>query len=125
MNAAYVLNSQQSRAAGAAREGMCSVPVGDAHSLRVERPLLLRVAQGCAWVTFNEGPYGLGGEAAGDLFLQAGEVLWLGAGRHAVVEPVGPVALQLRLTPVERPKVLHRWWQRAQMGPHGASTCYA
>lgn len=125
MNAAYVLDSQQSRADAGAREGMCSVPVGDAQSLRVERPMLLRVAQGCAWVTFNEGPYGLGGESAGDLFLQAGEVLWLGAGRHAVVEPVGPEALQYRLTCAERPKVLRRWWQRAQMGPHEQGACYA
>lgn len=125
MNAAYVLDSQQSTADAGVREGVCSVPTGDARSLRAERPMLLRVAQGCAWVTFDEGPYGLGGEAAGDLFLHAGEVLWLGAGRHVVIEPVGPVVLEYRLTHAERPQSLRRWWQRAQMGPHGQEACYA
>ena len=126
MTATYVLDSQQSSALAGAREERHSVPAGTAQSLCVARPQLLRVAQGCAWVTFDEGPYGLGrDEAAGDWFVQAGEMLWLAAGCHAVVESVGPVPLQYRLSHAERPQVLHRWWQRTQMGPHGASACYA
>jgi hypothetical protein len=126
MGYSHVLNSQQSsaRGRGAARD-VCTLAAGSVHSLRPRNAMALRVAQGQAWVTFDDGPHGLGGEAAGDLFLHAGQTLWVALGRHAVIESVGAVPLQYRLSNAERPRAARHWWQRAQMGPCGDEVCCA
>ena len=126
MHRQNVLNSQQSSARGrTVAQDVCTLAQGAACSLRPRRALALRVAQGNAWVTFDDGPHGLGGEATGDVFLHAGQTVWVAAGRHAVVESVGTAPLQYRLSDAARPLAARRWWQRAQMGPYGEEICCA
>ena len=126
MGHSNVLNLQQSSAWGrGAAQDVCTLAAGGAHSLHPRRAMALRVAQGRAWVTFDDGPHGLGGEAGGDLFLHAGQTVWVAAGRHVVVEAVGSSSLQYRLSEAGRPQAARRWWQRAQMGPYGDEVCCA
>ena len=90
---------------------------GQAVSLTPRKPMALRVAEGQAWVTLDAGPYGTGAEA-GDIFLHAGQTLWVVAGQHAVVEPVGGQRLQYRFTrlPVQAADSPTPWWRRAAVG---------
>lgn len=101
----------------AAAHGASTLLPGKAHSLTPRVPMALRVAEGQAWVTLDAGPYGTGAEA-GDVFLHAGQTLWVAAGQHAVIEPVGPQRLQYRFTrtPVEVASTATPWWRRAAFG---------
>ena len=66
--------------------GFWKLAPGQALSLQPRRAGLLRVAQGQVWVTLDVPHRGAGNEL-GDYFLQAGEQLGVGAGRHLVLEP--------------------------------------
>jgi len=103
-----------SRAAG---HGVTALPPGQAVSLTPRTPMALRVAEGCAWVTLDGGPFGTGA-ASGDVFLHPGQTLWVEAGRHAVVEPVGTERLKYRWAsrPVEAAASVAPWWRRAAFG---------
>ncbi|WP_353619181.1 DUF2917 domain-containing protein [Paracidovorax cattleyae] len=68
---------------------------GKAHSLRPRVPMALRIASGRAWVTIDD-PMGECDPAAGDIVLHAGQTLWIAAGQHAVIEPLGRDAVQYR-----------------------------
>ncbi len=97
MSASHVLNFQQS----SARERSSGADVhrldaGCAHSLRPRAPMALRIASGRVWVTMDGGPDGACDLAAGDIFLQAGQTLWIAAGQHAVIEPLGKEPVQYR-----------------------------
>lgn len=97
MTASHVLNLQQSSAIGrVAAQDVCVLVAGSARSLRPRIPMALRVMSGRAWVTLDDGPNGASDQAAGDLFLHAGQTLWVAAGQHAVVEPLGTEMLQFR-----------------------------
>ncbi|RYF28054.1 MAG: DUF2917 domain-containing protein [Comamonadaceae bacterium] len=97
MTASNVLNLQQSSASGrVAAQDVCVLVAGSAQSLRPRIPMSLRVMSGRAWVTLDDGPNGASDQAAGDLFLHAGQTLWVAAGQHAVVEPLGGETLQFR-----------------------------
>lgn len=102
--------------AGAAH-GVSTLQPGKAVSLTPRAPMALRVAEGHAWVTLDAGPYGTGAEA-GDVFLHAGQTLWVAAGQHAVVEPVGSERLQYRWTrtPAGAASTATPWWRRAAFG---------
>ena len=101
----------------AAVHGLSTLQPGQAVSLTPRAPMALRVAEGQAWVTLDAGPYGAGVEA-GDVFLHAGQTLWVVAGQHAVVEPVGRQRLQYRFArlPVQGADAPAPWWRRAAMG---------
>ncbi|MFD2299840.1 DUF2917 domain-containing protein [Paracidovorax citrulli] len=95
MSASHVLNFQQS----AARDRATGMDVyrldsGKAHSLRPRVPMALRIASGRAWVTIDDGLPGGSDPAAGDIVLHAGQTLWIAAGQHAVIEPLGKDAVQ-------------------------------
>lgn len=97
MTASNVLNLQPTSASGrVAPKDICVLVAGSAQSLQPRIPMSLRVMSGRAWVTLDDGPGGERGEAAGDLFLHAGQTLWVAAGQHAVVEPLGSEMLQFR-----------------------------
>ncbi|MBV7541133.1 DUF2917 domain-containing protein [Acidovorax sp. sic0104] len=104
-------------ATAAATHGVSTLLPGKAVSLAPRAPMALRVAEGHAWVTLDAGPYGTGAEA-GDVFLHAGQTLWVAAGQHAVVEPVGSARLQYRWTstPVGAASIATPWWRRAAFG---------
>ena len=104
-------------ATAAAAHGVHTVLPGKAVSLTPRAPMALRVAEGHAWVTLDAGPYGTGADA-GDVFLHAGQTLWVVAGQHAVVEPVGRERLQYRWTsiPVGAGGAATPWWRRAAFG---------
>lgn len=99
MTASNVLNFQQSAVLprGEAKD-ICMLANGTAHSLRPRVPMALRVMSGHAWVTLDDGPNGERDLAAGDVFLNAGQTLWVAAGQHAVVEPLGRDAVQYRFS---------------------------
>jgi len=97
MTTSNVLNLQPSSAArGAAAQDIGVLEPGSAQSLRPRVPMSLRVMSGRAWVTLDDGPNGERDQAAGDLFLHAGQTLWVAAGQHAVLEPLGTEVLQFR-----------------------------
>lgn len=100
-----------------AAHGVNTLPPGQAVSLTPRAAMALRVAEGHAWVTLDAGPYGTGAEA-GDVFLHAGQTLWVAAGQHAVVEPLGSQRLQYRwaTTPVLAADSPAPWWRRAAFG---------
>lgn len=102
-----------------AAQGVSTLQPGKAVSLAPRAPMVLRVAEGQAWVTLDAGPYGTGAEA-GDVFLHPGQTLWVAAGQHAVVEPVGSQRLQYRWarTPVDAAAAASPapWWRRAAFG---------
>lgn len=104
-------------ATAAAAHGASTLLPGKALSLTPRAPMALRIAEGQAWVTLDAGPYGTGAEA-GDVFLHAGQTLWVAAGQHAVVEPVGQQRLQYRFTrtPVDVASTATPWWRRAAFG---------
>lgn len=92
---------------------VCSLAPGAAISFTPHAPTALRIAEGRAWVTLDDGPHGARGEAAGDVFLQAGQILCVAAGQHAVVEPLDGRRLQYRWTGVEGSTARRApWWQR-------------
>ena len=64
--------------------GFWSLARGRATTLRPRVPGVLRVGQGCVWITLD-GPHE---RRAGDLFLQAGARLPIAAGQRVVLEPV-------------------------------------
>ncbi|AVS85950.1 hypothetical protein C8239_15320 [Paracidovorax avenae] len=97
MSASHVLNFQQS----AVRDRSSGLDVyrlasGQAHSLRPRVPMALRIASGRAWVTIDDGAPGESDPAAGDIVLHAGQTLWIAAGQHAVIEPLGKDVVQYR-----------------------------
>ncbi|WP_029413615.1 DUF2917 domain-containing protein [Paracidovorax oryzae] len=97
MSASHVLNFQQS----AVRDRSSGLDVyrlasGQAHSLRPRVPMALRIASGRAWVTIDDGLPGESDPAAGDIVLHAGQTLWIAAGQHAVIEPLGKDVVQYR-----------------------------
>lgn len=93
-------------------QGTCTLAPGAAISLTPRAPTALRIAEVQAWVTLDDGPHGARGEAAGDVFLHAGQTLWVASGQHAVVEPVGTSRLQYRLTGLDGNAGRASWWQR-------------
>lgn len=95
MNPINVLNSQtSSMPVGVAAQDIHTIATGEARSLRSKVPMALRVMSGRAWITLDEGPKGGSGQAAGDVFLHAGQTFVVGAGQHVVLEPLGRSALQ-------------------------------
>ncbi|WP_082492886.1 DUF2917 domain-containing protein [Acidovorax sp. Leaf160] len=90
-----VLNSPSSSSpAGVAAQDIQTLAAGQARSLHARTPMALRVMRGRAWVTIEAEPEGAGGQAAGDVFLHAGQTFWVGARQHLVLEPLGQGALQ-------------------------------
>ena len=99
MTASNVLKFQQSAVLprGEAKD-ICTLANGRAHSLRPRAPMALRIMSGHAWVTLDDGPNGERDMAAGDVFLNAGQTLWVAAGQHAVIEPLGRDGVQYRFS---------------------------
>lgn len=97
-----------------------TLAIGAARSLRPRCAMALRVTQGGVWVTLGDG---LGQD--GDVFLHAGQTLWLASGSHAVIEPLGMAPLHYSLSSVGRLQAARRWWLRAQMGPCDDEVCWA
>lgn len=116
MTALTTLPRHNAAARAAAPAGApCTVCPGAAISLLPRAPTALRIAEGRAWVTLDDGPHGRAAEAAGDVFLQAGQTLWVASGQHAVVEPLDGRPLRYRLgglADAPRPSVVAQWWQR-------------
>lgn len=107
-----VLTFPASRSAAPA---VCTLAPGAAIRFTPRAPTALRIAEGRAWVTLDDGIDGARGEAAGDVFLQAGQTLWVAAGQCAVVESLDGKRLQYRWTAPQgsaarRPSA--SWWQR-------------
>ena len=96
----------------ATKKGVCTLLSGAALSLTPNAPTALRIAEGKAWVTLDDVPQGARGEAAGDVFLHAGQTLWVATGQHAVVEPLGGRRLQYRLTGLAADQGRASWWHR-------------
>ncbi len=95
MNPSNVLNSQTSSSpVGVAAQDIHTLAAGQARSLHARTPMALRVMSGRAWVTIEAAPDGTGGQAAGDVFLHAGQTFWVGPRQHLVLEPLGRGALQ-------------------------------
>ena len=89
--------------------------------------MLLRVAEGQAWITLSQGPHTQADlahdtAACGDVFLHAGQVLRVPAGQQVVVEPVGDRRLQYRWTVAQvRDDSPAPWWRRAAVGMPSAA----
>lgn len=116
MTASNVLQLQPSSAFGrVAAKDICTLKHGTAASLKPRVAMALRVAEGQAWVTLDDGPHGASRESSGDVFLQAGQTLWVAAGQHAVVETLGGQRLQYRWTALA-PRSAPAWWKRAALG---------
>lgn len=95
MNPTRVLTLKtSSQPGGAAVQDIQTLAPGCAQSLRSNAPMALRVMQGRAWVTLDDGPDAAHTEAAGDVFLHAGQTLWVVKGQHVVIEPLGRDAVQ-------------------------------
>ncbi|MFY3384495.1 DUF2917 domain-containing protein [Paracidovorax sp. MALMAid1276] len=104
---------------------VCTLAAGGALSLIPRAPTALRITEGSAWVTLADGPHSVRGQqAAGDVFLHAGQTLWVATGQHAVVEPLSGHRLQYRLTGLEgstgratrAARVSASWWRRVLGG---------
>jgi hypothetical protein len=108
--------SAHANTAAATTHGICTLASGAALSLTPRAPTALRIAEGQAWVTLDDGPHGARGEAAGDVFLHAGQTLWVATGQHAVVEPLGGRRVQYRLTGLSTAHSRTTWWQRVWGG---------
>ena len=135
MTTSYTLSSPSAvrSAAGAAVQNLRSVRAAQAMSLRPRAPMLLRVAEGQAWVTLSEGPHPVAHSAenadgeygtvdSGDVFLCVGQVLRVAAGQQVVVEAVGGHRLQFRWTAAEaRNESPAPWWRRAAVGMPSAA----
>lgn len=78
--------------------GCWKLAPGRVFSLRPRMDGVLRIIQGEAWATLNEGPRGHGSES-GDHFLQAGQQLPVSAGRHLVIESVDKAPVHFDWTP--------------------------
>ena len=97
MNPIHVLTQKASSLSGdvAVQDAdIHTLPTGQAKSLLSPAAMSLRVMRGHAWVTLDDGPNGACDQAAGDIFLHAGQVLWVVAGQRVVLEPLGREALQ-------------------------------
>lgn len=130
MTNSHTLSSFQSAAfpaPSAADQSLRSVRTGHAASMTPRSAMLLRVAEGQAWVTLSQGPHphaDLAHDAAasGDVFLHAGQVLRVAAGQQVVVEPVGDRRLQYRWTAAQvRDDSPPPWWRRASVGMPSAA----
>ncbi len=108
-------------AAAASTQRVCTLLSGAALSLTPNAPTALRIAEGKAWVTLDDGRHGARGEAAGDVFLHAGQTLWVATGQHAVVEPLGGRRLQYRLTGLAADQSRASWWHRIWGGASAQS----
>lgn len=106
----------------ASSQRVCTLLSGAALSLTPNAPTALRIAEGKAWVTLDDGPHGARGEAAGDVFLHAGQTLWVATGQHAVVEPLGGRRLQYRLTGPAADQSRASWWHRIWGGAPSQGT---
>ena len=117
MTALNVLQLQPSSVFGriAAKDTINTLKPGQAVSLTPRKAMALRVAEGQAWVTLDDGPHGTSRDSAGDVFLQAGQTLWVAAGQHAVVETLGNQRLQYRWA-AQPSRSAPAWWQRASLG---------
>lgn len=117
MTASNVLQLQPFSVFGrvAAKDTINTLKPGQAVSLTPRKPMALRVAEGQAWVTLDDGPHGASSGSAGDVFLQAGQTLWVAAGQHAVVETLGNQRLQYRWA-VQPSRSAPSWWRRASLG---------
>ena len=108
---AQILKFQQSAATGA-------VAPGAAITLAPRAPMVLRIAEGHAWVTLNTGAHG---EAGGDVFLFPGQALQVAPGQQAVVEPLDGRSLRYRLTAAQALDASPApWWRRAAFGSTSA-----
>ncbi len=97
MNPIHVLTQKTSSLSGdvAVQDAdIHTLPTGQAKSLLSPTAMSLRVMRGHAWVTLDDGPNGACDQAAGDIFLHAGQILWVVAGQRVVLEPLGREALQ-------------------------------
>ncbi|SFE62108.1 DUF2917 domain-containing protein [Paracidovorax wautersii] len=97
MNPIHVLTQKTSSLSGdvAVQDAdIHTLPMGQAKSLLSPTAMSLRVMRGHAWVTLDDGPNGACDQAAGDIFLHAGQILWVVAGQRVVLEPLGREALQ-------------------------------
>ena len=115
MAASKILNLQQSSTVGhALADGLCTLGPGAARSLMPRAPMALCIVAGQAWVTLGDGPHGVDG-AVGDVLLHAGQTLWVAAGRHAVVEPLGSAPLHYRWAGLEHVTTAapQPWWSLA------------
>jgi len=116
MTASNVLQLQASSAfRRVAAKDIFTLQPGTAASLKPRTAMALRVAEGQAWVTLDDGPHGASRDCAGDVFLQAGQTLWVAAGQHAVVETLGNQRLQYRWTALAS-RSAPAWWKRAALG---------
>ena len=115
MTNTQVLKFQQSPAAG---KDAGSVAAGAAITLAPRAAMVLRIAEGQAWVTLNVGPHG---EAGGDVFLFPGQTLQVAAGQQAVLEPLGGRSLRYRWTVAQALGASPApWWRRAAFGSTSA-----
>ncbi|MES2929323.1 MAG: DUF2917 domain-containing protein [Pseudomonadota bacterium] len=101
-----------SRAVAAAAGSTGTVAAGAAVTLAPKAAMVLRIAEGQAWVTLGQG---LGDSS--DVFLCAGQSLPVAAGQSVVVEPLNGRRLQYRWVDGDaataRPA---SWWRRASVG---------
>jgi len=99
-----------SRALGASSSATGTVAAGAAATLVPKAAMVLRVAEGQAWVTLGNGE-------RDDLILCAGQSVPVAAGQSVVVEPLGGRRLQYRWVDGDaagaRPA---SWWRRASVG---------
>lgn len=97
MNPIHVLTQKTSSLPGGVAvqdTDIHKLPIGQARSLLSPVAMSLRVMRGHAWITLDDGPNGACDKAAGDIFLHAGQTLWVVAGQRVVLEPLGRDALQ-------------------------------
>ena len=101
-----------SRAARASSSAAGTIAAGAAATLVPRSAMVLRVAEGQAWVTFGNGV-----AESSDLILSAGQSVPVAAGQTVVVEPLGGRRLQYRWVAGDaangRPA---SWWRRASVG---------
>ena len=109
-----------SRADGAVAGSAGTVAAGAAATLVPRAAMVLRVAEGHAWVTLGKGV----GDGR-DVFLCAGQSLPVAAGQAVVVEALDGRRLQYRWTGLDAASARPAsWWRRASFGngapAHGA-----
>ncbi|QLA81396.1 DUF2917 domain-containing protein [Acidovorax sp. JMULE5] len=113
MTTSYALHLfASSRAVAAAAGGTGTVAAGAAVTLAPKAAMVLRIAEGQAWVTLGQG---LGDSS--DLFLCAGQSLPVAAGQSVVVEPLNGRRLQYRWVDGDAASARPAsWWRRASVG---------
>ena len=89
-----------------------TVAAGAAVTLAPKSAMVLRIAEGQAWVTLGQG---LGNSS--DVFLCAGQSLSVAAGQSVVVEPLNGRRLQYRWVDGDAASARPAsWWRRASVG---------